>query len=72
MSEQDRREREELLGLAAEVKKVRNRYMTEHCQGAIAVWDGNKGGTHNCFQQLLEFNKPILWLIPQSKKVVEV
>lgn len=60
------------LSLAREVVSCKNRVMVETCNFAIVVWDGNKGGTHNCFQQLLELNKNVWWIIPQRKKVVEV
>lgn len=64
--------REGLLRRAHETLHVRNRYMTQNCDAAVVVWDGNKGGTHNCFQQLLEYKKKIFWIAPQYPSVVEV
>lgn len=72
MSEGDAAEREKWLRHAARILKVRNRHMVEACDAAVVVWDGNKGGTHNCVQQLIEAGKPFWWLIPNQKKVVSV
>lgn len=72
MEEEERNIRQFFLQKAKQTTIVRNGYMVERCNKAIVVWDGNKGGTHNCFQQLLEKNKEIIWIIPQQKKIVRV
>lgn len=64
--------RQVALTLAKEIKKVRNSFMVDTCDAAIVVWDGNKGGTHNCFQQLLEAKKDIWWINPIKEKVILV
>jgi uncharacterized phage-like protein YoqJ len=62
--------RKNLISSAKEIKKVRNTFMVENCNLAIVCWDGNKGGTHNCFQQLLEAKKDIYWLNPIKEKII--
>lgn len=52
---------------ACEVRKVKNSWMVEKCDCGIIVWDGNKGGTHNVFQQMIELKKPIHWINPHWK-----
>lgn len=59
--------RDQLLSEAKEVKNVKNSWMVEHCDTAIAVWDGNKGGTHNVVQQLVEKKKNFYWVNPVAK-----
>lgn len=61
--------RDRLIASAARVSHVRNRYMVERTQAGIVVWDGNKGGTHNVVQQMVEANKPFWWLNPVAQKV---
>jgi uncharacterized phage-like protein YoqJ len=61
--------RKKYLNTAKEIKKVKNSWMVEHCDYAIVVFDGNKGGTHNVFQQLIEKNIPFTWINPVGKKV---
>lgn len=70
MEAEDRLLRDELIGSALEVLHVRNSYMVENCDSAIVVWDGNKGGTHNCFQQLVESKKDFWWVNPVKKTAV--
>lgn len=72
MVQADRVVRARLMDAAVELKRVRNRFMVEECDAALVVWDGNKGGTHNCFQQLIEKKKDIWWLNPVKEKVVLV
>lgn len=61
--------REEFLGYAKEIKKVKNSWMVEHCDIAIAVFDGNKGGTANVFQQLIEKKKNFYWINPVGQVI---
>lgn len=70
MTEEWAAKRAELIGKASEVVCVRNSRMVETCDMAMVVWDGNKGGTHNCFQQLLETKKPICWIVPNRQQVI--
>ena len=61
--------RENLISKAKEIKKVKNSWMVEHGDTAIVVWDGNKGGTHNVVQQLVENKKNFFWINPVGKIV---
>jgi uncharacterized phage-like protein YoqJ len=67
MSPNDANAREKLLKTAKEIKSVKNSWMVEHCDVGIVVWDGNKGGTHNALQQLIEFRKNFYWINPCGK-----
>lgn len=69
MSKEDEQLRSELLKSAAQILKVRNSYMIEKCDSGIVVWDGNKGGTHNVLQQLVEAQKGFYWINPVNKKI---
>lgn len=65
----ERAERERLLKEAVNIKYVRNSAMVEDANEGIVVWDGNKGGTHNVFQQLVEHKKPFVWINPVNETV---
>ena len=69
MLKEDRELRTSLLSTAAAKMNVRNSWMVEHADIAIVCWDGNKGGTHNVVQQLVENNKPFYWINPVGEKV---
>lgn len=69
MEADERALRERLIGSASKTSHVRNRYMVEKAQAGIAVWDGNKGGTHNVVQQMVEADKPFWWLNPVARKI---
>ena len=69
MNEETKTLRSNVLRLAKEIISVRNSWMVEHCDYAMVVWDGNKGGTHNVVQQLIEKNIPFLWINPVGKKI---
>lgn len=71
MEVEDRILRDELIKSASEVQHVRNRFMIETCDAAIIVWDGNKGGTHNCLQQLIENKRDFWWINPVKQTVVK-
>jgi len=71
MEDEDIVLRDELITTACERKNVRNSYMVEKCDTAIIVWDGNKGGTHNCLQQLVEAKKDFWWINPVKQMVVK-
>lgn len=61
--------REELIREAVEIKKVKNSWMVENCDTAIVVFDGNKGGTANVFQQLIEKKRNFIWINPVGKVI---
>ncbi len=61
--------RKSLIESASSVYKARNSVMVEKCSMGIVVWDGNKGGTHNVVQQLVESKKPFIWINPVSEKI---
>lgn len=57
---------------AAETKRIRNSLMVDKTDAGLVVFDGNKGGTHNVFQQLIEKQKPFVWINPVAKKIWEL
>ena len=59
----------DLIQNASQIWKIRNSHMIEKCDCGIVVFDGNKGGTHNVFQQLVENKKPFVWINPVSEKI---
>lgn len=61
--------RDTLLKHAATHLKVKNSYMVEKADMGIVVWDGNKGGTHNVVQQLVEKKKDFVWINPVSQVI---
>lgn len=67
MSVRDAEVREQLLKTAKEIKQVKNSWMVEHTDVGIAVFDGNKGGTHNVFQQWVENRKNFYWINPVGR-----
>lgn len=69
MNDADKLLRKQQIASAKEVKNVKNSWMVEHCDSGIVVWDGNKGGTHNVVQQLVEKKKNFYWINPVSKVV---
>lgn len=71
MSEESRLVREQYLKSAASIMKVKNSWMVEHADIAIVVFDGNKGGTANVFQQLVEKKISFYWINPVAQVVWE-
>jgi uncharacterized phage-like protein YoqJ len=69
MEEDERQLREGMISVAASVRKVKNSWMVETSDMGIIVWDGNKGGTHNVLQQMVERKKPFFWINPVSQKI---
>lgn len=63
--------REWCFSQASDVWEIRNSQMVTKCDAGIVVFDGNKGGTHNVVQQLIEHNKPFIWINPVGQKVWE-
>lgn len=69
MTEDEQQIRKMCMFAAKDTWHIRNSQMIEKADAAIVVFDGNKGGTHNCFQQLIEKQKPFVWINPVSKKI---
>lgn len=70
MTKEEAEERGSILKLATTIKNVKNSWMVEKADCGIIVWDGNKGGTHNVFQQMIENKKPFAWINPVWQKTV--
>lgn len=45
---------------------ARNRFMVDHADGILAVWDGSKGGTGNCVSYALKKGKPVTVIDPAT------
>jgi len=69
MNDEEKSFRQVCLDKASTVVLMKNSLMVEKSDMGIVVWDGNKGGTHNVAQQLIEKNKPFFWINPVGKKV---
>lgn len=72
MDEESQKQREQYIRNASEILKIRNSLMVEKTDSALVVFDGNKGGTHNVFQQLIEKSIPMVWINPVGKKIWEL
>lgn len=69
MEQKDQEMRNYCLEQASQIQKIKNSSMVEKCTNGIVVWDGNKGGTHNVVQQLVEKKKPFVWINPVGEKI---
>lgn len=69
MDEKSQSDRELCIKNASNILKIRNSQMVEKADAALVVFDGNKGGTHNVFQQLIEKDIPMVWINPVGKKI---
>jgi uncharacterized phage-like protein YoqJ len=69
VEEFEKEERGFLIDKASDVISMRNSAMVEKSDCGIVVWDGNKGGTHNVVQQLIEKDKKFIWINPAGKKI---
>ena len=72
MSTDEVTHRDELIKKAEKKYLIRNSEMLNMAKAGIIVWDGNKGGTHNVFQQMLESGKPFVWIEPKSLKIYRI
>lgn len=72
MDEESANIRKSLIDTASNVLNIRNSAMLEKADAGLVVFDGNKGGTHNVFQQLIESKKPFVWINPVSQKIWEM
>jgi uncharacterized phage-like protein YoqJ len=70
MCEEDKQLRQYFLQNCRNRLDIRNSEMVQMCDKAVVVWDGNKGGTHNVLQQLIENKKPFYWINPVNNKYV--
>ena len=61
--------RSHLISKAKGVLTSRNSFMVEKANVGIVVWDGNKGGTHNVLQQLVENKINFYWVNPVKEVV---
>jgi uncharacterized phage-like protein YoqJ len=69
MTKEEADYRQYMIDNAIEKRMVKNSWMVEECDMAVVVWDGNKGGTHNVVQQLVEKKKPFVWVNPVAQVV---
>lgn len=72
MDEASQKDRDFLIEHASKVLTCKNSIMVEKADAALVIFDGNKGGTHNVFQQLIENKKPFVWINPVSQKIWEM
>lgn len=55
-------------GYSVEKMQIRNKWMVDHCDKLIAIWDGTAGGTGNCVEYAKSVNKEILLIDPRNLK----
>jgi uncharacterized phage-like protein YoqJ len=50
-------------GYSCDKLQRRNRWMTDHCDRFVAVWNGSAGGTRNCIRYAQAVGRPVdnLW-----------
>lgn len=72
MDEDSRELRQKMLDNAVQILSIRNSMMVEKVDAGLIIFDGNKGGTHNVFQQMVEKNKPFVWINPVGQHVWEL
>lgn len=71
MSKEDKNYRQFLIEKSQIARHIRNSQMIEEVDIAIVVWDGNKGGTHNCLQQLIERKMDFYWINPVKQTIIK-
>ena len=71
MAEHEALLRRNLLSKASKIWRIKNSTMVKEADMGILVFDGNKGGTHNVFQQMVENKKPFMWINPVGEKIWE-
>lgn len=49
-----------------QLMQIRNEWMADRCDKAIAVWDKSNGGTANCIRYLKKIKKEIIFINPQE------
>lgn len=55
-------------GYTSDCMQKRNKWMANHCDLLIAVWDGTSGGTANCVKYAQSINKDIIFINPNDYK----
>lgn len=52
---------------------VRNQAMVDAADVVVTVWTGKaSGGTHDCLQAALRAGRPVVWIDPVARRVVDV
>lgn len=69
MSAEDSAHRSLLIDRASNRLLIKNSLMVEKCHYGIIVFDGNKGGTQNVFQQMIEKHKSFIWINPEWETI---
>jgi uncharacterized phage-like protein YoqJ len=55
-------------GYSADKMQTRNKWMVDHCDKLIAIFDGSKGGTGNCVDYAKSISKEIYLIDPSELK----
>lgn len=53
-------------GYAPYKMQIRNKWMVDHCNWLVSVWDGSPGGTGNCMIYAKDVNVPIYPINPRD------
>lgn len=48
----------------------RNKYMVDHSDKVVAVWDGSKSGTENCVEYAEKSQKEIVYIRPDTRTIM--
>jgi len=60
-------------GYSAEKMQIRNKFMVDHADMLVAVWDGTSGGTANCINYARSLkNKSIYFIRIKDGKIVSL
>lgn len=54
-------------GYAGFKMQIRNKWMVDHCDLLMAVWDGTLGGTANCINYAKSIGREILFIDPKPE-----
>lgn len=57
-------------GYSPHKMQVRNRWMVDHADHVLALWDGSAGGTRNCVEYALNKGTPVTNLYSEWKAMV--
>lgn len=52
-------------GYEAYKMQARNKWMVDHCDKLVAVWDGTEGGTANCVKYAESIGKQVIRINPK-------
>jgi len=53
-------------GYSADKMQTRNKWMVDHCDKLIAIWDGSSGGTGNCINYAKSIKREIIYIDPKA------